>query len=95
MAKVTSASRQSIHSMIATTPASVTTSATTAKSPLVNASLTASTSLSTRVISRPTGVRSKNPASRRSRCAKSRARRSWMTRWPVSAIRKASTSRSA
>ena len=79
--------------MMATTPTSVTTSATTAKSPLVKASLTASTSLSTRVISRPTGVRSKKPASSRSRCSNKRARRSWMTRWPVSAIRKASIRR--
>ena len=73
--------------MIATTPTRVTTSATTAKIPLVNASLTASTSLRTRVIRRPTGVRSKKPASSFSRCVKSAARRSWITRWPVSAIR--------
>ena len=94
MANVTSASRQSIHSITATTPASVTTSATMAKRPLVKASLTASTSFSTRVMSRPTGVRSKKPASSRSKCAKSVARRSWITRCPVSAMRKASSNRS-
>ena len=58
MANVTSASRQSIQSITATTPASVMTSAAMASRPLVNASLTASTSLSTRVIRRPTGLRS-------------------------------------
>jgi hypothetical protein len=54
--------------MMATTPASVTMSATIAESPLVNASLTASTSLSTRVISRPTGFRRRSRASRLSTC---------------------------
>src|SRR5437773_534112 len=66
MAKVTSARCQSSQSITATTPMSVMTSATTAKSPLVNASLTASTSPSTRVISRPTGFRSKARPSRSS-----------------------------
>ena len=58
MENVTSARRQSIQSMTATTPTSVITSATTANRPDVNASLTASTSCSTRVMRRPTGFRS-------------------------------------
>jgi hypothetical protein len=94
MEKVTSARCQSIHSMTATTPARVTMSATMADRPLVKASLTASTSFSTRVISRPTGFLSKNRASRRTTWANSAARRSWVTRCPVRCMRYASAIRS-
>ena len=87
MAKVTSARRQSIHSMTATTASKVMASATTAKRPLVKASLTASTSFSTRVISRPTGFLSKKRASMAVRWLNSAVRRSCMTRWPVTFIR--------
>ncbi len=72
--------------MITTTPVSISTSPKIETTPLVNSSLIASTSLSTRVISRPTGLRSKNRASSDCRWANSVARRSWITRWPVSCV---------
>ena len=51
---VTSASRQSIHSTTPTMPASMNASPNTATTPAEKRSLRASTSLVTRVISRPT-----------------------------------------
>ena len=56
--KVTSASRQSIHSITIMMPASVNTSPNTLTTPEVNRSFRTSTSEVTRVISRPTGLRS-------------------------------------
>ncbi len=57
--KVTSASRQSSDSITAMIPTSANRSPNTVTTPEVNSSLTASTSVVTRVISRPTGLRSK------------------------------------
>ena len=56
--KVTSASRQSIHSRTPMMPASMKASPKTATTPDENRSFSASTSLVTRVISRPTAWRS-------------------------------------
>ena len=56
--KLASASRQSIPSITIMIPASVKMSPNTATTPAVNSSLSTSTSLVTRVISRPTGFRS-------------------------------------
>ena len=56
--KATSASRQSIHTSTAMMPTSVNTSPNTDTTPAVNSSFSTSTSLVTRVISRPTGLRS-------------------------------------
>ena len=72
-AKAVRASRQSSHNMTAMMPSSVNTSPNTVTTPEVNSSLTASTSLVTRVMSRPTGLRSKKPTCSRCRCAKMRA----------------------
>ena len=58
-AKVTSARRQSSASITPMIPTSVKRSPNTVTTPEVNSSLTASTSVVTRVISRPTGWRSK------------------------------------
>ena len=54
----TSASRQSIHTSTAMMPTSVNTSPKTDTTPEVNSSFSTSTSVVTRVISRPTGLRS-------------------------------------
>ena len=78
-----------------TTPVRVTTSPTMATTPLVNSSLMASTSFSTRVMSRPTGLRSKKAESWRWRWANSACRRSCITRCPVSWVTYACTARSA
>ena len=60
-AKVISARRQSILSMMTTIPASTKMSSKIATTPEVNISLSASTSVVTRVTRRPTGLRSKKP----------------------------------
>ena len=57
-AKATSASRQFIHSITTMMPTSVNTSPKTVTTPDVNRSFSTSTSEVTRVISRPTGLRS-------------------------------------
>ena len=57
--KVTSASRQFMHSITPMIPNSVNRSPKTVTTPEVNSSFTASTSVVTRVIRRPTGLRSK------------------------------------
>ena len=57
-AKVTRARRQSIHSRTIMMPASMKTSRNTVTTPDVNSSFRVSTSEVTRVISRPTGLRS-------------------------------------
>lgn len=59
VAKVTSARRQSSASITVMMPSSVNRSPKTVTTPAVNSSLSASTSLVTRVIRRPSGVRSK------------------------------------
>ena len=56
--KATSASRQSIHSITAMMPTSVNTSPKIVTTPEVKRSFRTSTSEVTRVISRPTGLRS-------------------------------------
>ena len=56
--KATRASRQFIHIIVAMIPTSVNTSPNTVTTPDVNRSLSTSTSEVTRVISRPTGLRS-------------------------------------
>ena len=56
--KATSASRQFIASSTTMMPASVNTSPKTVTTPEVNRSFSTSTSVVTRVISRPTGLRS-------------------------------------
>ena len=56
---VTSASRQFIQTMTPMIPNSVNRSPNTVTTPEVNSSFTASTSVVTRVIRRPTGLRSK------------------------------------
>ena len=58
-AKVTSASRKSSASITPMIPSRVNRSPNTVTTPEVNSSFTASTSVVTRVISRPTGLRSK------------------------------------
>ncbi|MGC4081579.1 MAG: hypothetical protein QM736_05545 [Vicinamibacterales bacterium] len=57
-ANATSASRQFIHTIIAMMPTSVNTSPKIVTTPDVKSSFSTSTSVVTRVISRPTGLRS-------------------------------------
>ena len=83
MAKVTSASRQSSQKSTPTMPRSSITSPNTDTSPAVNSSLSASTSVVTRVTSRPIGLRSKNATGSRCRWPKISARRSAMIRCPI------------
>ena len=68
-AKATSARRQSITTSTIMMPSSVNTSPKIDTTPAVNMSFSTSTSVVTRVISRPTGLRSKNRMSSRWRCS--------------------------
>ena len=73
--------------MMTTMPTRRTRSPTALSAPEANISLMASTSLVTRVTSRPTGVRSKKPSLRVCRKRKTWARRSAIARAPASCIR--------
>ena len=55
--------------------------------PEANISLSASMSLVIRVISRPTGVRSKKDADSDSTCSCTRTRKVFIPRWPMSCVR--------
>ena len=67
--RATTARRQSMTKSTTAMPASMKTSRNTDTTPDANSSFRASTSVVTRVISRPTGLRSKKATSRRCRCA--------------------------
>ena len=82
-AKVTRARRQSRATITAMIPTRVKRSPKTVTTPEVNSSFTASTSVVTRVMSRPTGLRSKWPTCSRCRCAKISRRMSCMIRCPA------------
>ena len=64
-------------------PTSMNTSPKIATTPEANSSLSTSTSVVTRVMSRPTGFRSKNRTSSFCSCPYTSMRRSNMMRWPV------------
>ena len=85
-AKVTSASRQSIASIIPMMAISVKASPKIVTTPEENSSFSVSTSEVTRVISRPTGLRSKYWTLSRCRWAKISIRRSYMTRCPMNVV---------
>src|SRR5208282_5528679 len=87
IAKVMSASFQFIFIMIAIMPASTKTSSKMETTPAVNISFSASTSVVTRVTSRPTGFLSKNATCMCCRCRKIWLRRSNITFCPVHCIR--------
>ena len=57
--------------------------------PEEKSSFSVSTSEVTRVISRPTGFRSKKEMLSRWRCSKICIRRSYMTRWPIQVVSRA------
>ena len=82
-AKVISASRQFMFSMMTRMPSSTKMSSKMETTPAVNISFSASTSLVTRVTSRPTGLRSKKAMCRPCRWRKICARRSNITFCPV------------
>ncbi len=82
----TSASCQFIASMTPMMNIRVKTSPKIATTPEVNISFRTSTSLVSRVISRPTGLRSKKRTDRRCSWAKISVRRSYMTRWPIQVV---------
>ena len=86
-AKASSAMRQSSEIMMATMAIRRIRSPAALSAPEANISLMASTSLVTRVTSRPTGVRSKKPSLRVWRKRKTCARRSNIARAPASCIR--------
>ncbi len=81
--KVISASGQFSSSSATAMPTMVTASLRIANPPEVSSSLRASTSFVRRVMSRPTGWRSKKLSDRRWMCANSATRRSCMARWPA------------
>ena len=82
-----SASRQSMPKIATRMTPRRMTSPTRLTSPDANISFSASMSLVRRVISRPTGVRSKNDADSASTCRCSARRRSFIARWPTSCVR--------
>ena len=83
---VTSARRQSRSSSTMDTPINRKMSPKIATTPCVTISVRASTSLVIRVISRPTGLRSKNDSERYCRWLNSRTLRSYIARWPIHVV---------
>ena len=84
--KVTSASRQSMASIMPMMARSVNTSPKRVTTPEEKSSFSVSTSDVTRVISRPTGLRSKKAMLSRWSRVKISIRRSYITRWPTSVV---------
>ncbi len=82
-----SASRQSMPKIAIRMKPRRTTSPTRLTIPEANISFSDSTSLVSRVIRRPTGVRSKNDADSDRMWRWARVRRSFMPRWPITCVR--------
>src|SRR5712692_10465751 len=84
--KVSSARRQSSSSIAIEMSTSIAMSPKIDTTPRVTISVSASMSFVMRVMSRPTGLRSKNESDRNCRCRKSSSRRSYIARCPTHVV---------